>query len=175
MCDMTHSYVWHDSFTCVTWLIHTRDPTHSHVWHDSCICVTWIIHMYDMTHSYVWHDSFTCVTWLIHTRDPTHSRPHRATRKGNNISSKRRSTMMMTGMTDIHRGSLPGQVTPNTKCVSRTLSLHNDDWDDGQSQGQSAGAGNPQHKVCFTNSIIAYVLHGLYCHELKSISTYVYH
>ena len=22
MCDMTHSYVWHDSFICVTWLIH---------------------------------------------------------------------------------------------------------------------------------------------------------
>jgi len=21
-CDMTHSYMWHDSFTCVTWLIH---------------------------------------------------------------------------------------------------------------------------------------------------------
>jgi len=39
------------------------------VWHDSFICVTWLIHMCDMTHSYVWHDSFicvTCVTWLIH-------------------------------------------------------------------------------------------------------------
>jgi len=22
MCDMTHSYVWHDSFVCVPWLIH---------------------------------------------------------------------------------------------------------------------------------------------------------
>jgi len=22
MCDMTHPYVWHDSFICVTWLIH---------------------------------------------------------------------------------------------------------------------------------------------------------
>jgi len=30
--DMTHSYVWHDSFICVTWLIHTCDMTHSHVW-----------------------------------------------------------------------------------------------------------------------------------------------
>jgi len=27
--------VWHDSFTRVTWLIHTCDMTHSHVWHDS--------------------------------------------------------------------------------------------------------------------------------------------
>ena len=24
MCDMTHSCVWHDSFTCVTWLIHVE-------------------------------------------------------------------------------------------------------------------------------------------------------
>jgi len=40
--------------------------THSYVWHDSFICVTWLIHMCDMTHSYVWHDSFICVTWFIH-------------------------------------------------------------------------------------------------------------
>jgi len=32
--------------------------THLYVWHDSFICVTWLIHMCDMTHSYVWHDSF---------------------------------------------------------------------------------------------------------------------
>jgi len=42
------------------------------VWHDSFICVTWLIHMSDMTHSYVWHDSFICVTSLIYTRDTTH-------------------------------------------------------------------------------------------------------
>ena len=59
---MTHSYVWHDSFICVTWLIHMCDMTHSYVWHDSF-----------MTHSYVWHDSFICVTWLIHMCDMTHS------------------------------------------------------------------------------------------------------
>jgi len=29
MCDMTHSHVWHDSFTCVTWLIHMCDMTQS--------------------------------------------------------------------------------------------------------------------------------------------------
>jgi len=32
--DMTHSHVWHDPFTCVTWPIHMCDMTHSHVWHD---------------------------------------------------------------------------------------------------------------------------------------------
>jgi len=88
---MTHSYVWHDSFIFVTWLIykcdsnpciitgtpsfpfkrathriHMCDMTHSYVWHDSFICVTRLIHTCDTTHSYVWHDSFICVTRLIH-------------------------------------------------------------------------------------------------------------
>jgi len=47
--DLTHS--------CETYLICTRydssscDMTHSCVWHDSFICVTWLIHMCDVTHS----------------------------------------------------------------------------------------------------------------------------
>ena len=88
VCDMTHSYVWHDSFINVTWLIHKCDMTHSYVWQDSSIypqspcasstsgvprCVTWLIHMCDMTHLYVWHDSSINVTWLIHRCDMTHS------------------------------------------------------------------------------------------------------
>jgi len=65
--DMTHSYVWLDSFMCVTWHIHVRDKTHSCVvwlwscyveWHDFWIC--------DMTHLHMWYDSFVCVTWLVH-------------------------------------------------------------------------------------------------------------
>jgi len=63
---MTHSYVWHDSFLCVTWLIHIVYMTSSYVWRDSFICVAWLIHMCDMSHSCVLHDSFTCMTWLIH-------------------------------------------------------------------------------------------------------------
>jgi len=87
MCDMTHSYVGHDSLICVTWLIHMCDMTHSyvkhdsficvawliHVWHDSSMCVPSLIHMRDMTRSNVWHDAFVCVTWLIHMCDMTHS------------------------------------------------------------------------------------------------------
>ena len=38
MCNMTHSQAWHDSFICVTWLIHKRDMTHSRAWHDLTIC-----------------------------------------------------------------------------------------------------------------------------------------
>ena len=64
--EMTHSYVWHDTFVCVTWLIHMRDMTHWYVWHDSLICVTWLIRMRDVTHSYARHDSFLRVPWLIH-------------------------------------------------------------------------------------------------------------
>jgi len=68
---MTHSHVWHDSFTCVTWLVHAWDITHIHVWHDSFTCVTWLTHMRDMSHAYVWRDSCRCVTWLVHVCDVT--------------------------------------------------------------------------------------------------------
>jgi len=69
--------VWHDSFICVTWLIHIWvtwhihmcDITHSYVRYDALICATWLIHMCDMTHLYVRDDSFICVTWLIHMCD----------------------------------------------------------------------------------------------------------
>ena len=64
-CDMAHSYVWHDSFICVTWLIHMCDMTHSYVRHDSFICVTWLIHMCDTTHSYGGYDAFICAILLI--------------------------------------------------------------------------------------------------------------
>jgi len=87
MCDMPHSYVWHDDFICVTCLIHvSRAPVHMiwdsnqldwhiHMWYgliSMCdmifICVTCRIHTCDMPHSHVWHDSFICVTC-----DMTHS------------------------------------------------------------------------------------------------------
>jgi len=67
MCDMNHS-------KCVIWII----PS---VRHDSFICVTWLMHMCDMTHSSAVYDNscvrcdsfifvtkkiFICVTQLIH-------------------------------------------------------------------------------------------------------------
>jgi len=85
MCDMAHLYVWHDSFICVTWLIHMCDydlALAAHMLWD--ICVTWLIHphiwhdahiLWDMTVSRhlvlcrthpVTHDSFIRVTCLIH-------------------------------------------------------------------------------------------------------------
>ena len=35
-----------DSFICVTWLTRMCDLTHSYVWHDSCIYVTWFIYLH---------------------------------------------------------------------------------------------------------------------------------
>jgi len=80
MCDMTHSYVWHDSCICVRFLIHihcTRGDGVADIvrwrdtWHDSFICVTWLIHMCamtrnymcHMTHSYVSCESFIYILW----------------------------------------------------------------------------------------------------------------
>jgi len=77
MCDMTR--LWHDSFMCVTWLIHTR-IIHTMIcnicgtWRifpgvirDSCVCMTRLVYTYNITRLYVWHDSFICVMWLIKT------------------------------------------------------------------------------------------------------------
>jgi len=87
------SYVCHDSFICVTWLIHICDrtlhPTRPfQMCHDSFLCITWLIHMYTRTHLYIHMYNWThfyykwallyiflcmiCVTghgtWLLHIR-----------------------------------------------------------------------------------------------------------
>ena len=71
ICDLAHSYVWHESFLCRTWLIHIHVYTCSR-WHDSFRYVTWLIHMCDMNHFYAGHDPLTCAIWLIRMRDMTH-------------------------------------------------------------------------------------------------------
>jgi len=61
--------VWHDSFIRAPlhapWLIRTCAMTHSHVRHDSYTCLTWLVHMF-MTRLI-----HTCVPWRIHTFDMT--------------------------------------------------------------------------------------------------------
>ena len=86
----THTRVWHDSFTCVTWLIHTCDLTHSHMWYDSFTRVTRLIKACrhasrdsleqarvprNGRYKTNLHDSYMCVTWLIHVWDVTHICP----------------------------------------------------------------------------------------------------
>jgi len=60
--------VWHDSFICVTWLVHTCDMTRSYMWHDSTIHVTWLVHVCNMTPSCVWNDGSALQN--------THTHPH---------------------------------------------------------------------------------------------------
>ena len=47
--SMTDLSVWSDTLICVTWLIHICDMTHSYVWHDPFICAT-CLNICDMTH-----------------------------------------------------------------------------------------------------------------------------
>jgi len=70
MCDMTLSHVWHDSFTCVTWLFHMCDMTH---FQSSHMYVTWRIHwstavmstvITSTTHSHEWF--VTCIKISLH-------------------------------------------------------------------------------------------------------------
>ena len=68
VCDMTHSYVWHNAFMCVTWLVRVRDMTHFemncwNVWHNIIVCAMWHIHMHDSFH--VWTSD--AVTVSFHT------------------------------------------------------------------------------------------------------------
>ena len=65
---VTHMY---ESCHSYEWAMFRMRMTPSNVWHDCFTCGTWLLHMCDMTASHVWHDSFTCVTWLFHTCDMT--------------------------------------------------------------------------------------------------------
>jgi len=72
MCDMTNSWVWHDSFVRATWLICTCDMTHLYMQRDSFVCATWLICVCDVTHLCVRRDSFVCATWLTCTCNVTY-------------------------------------------------------------------------------------------------------
>jgi len=67
VCDMTHSYMWRDSFIYETW--HTWM---SHVIYMNGSCHRWMSHdtHWDCHLGLPWW-SCMCVTWLTHTRDVT--------------------------------------------------------------------------------------------------------
>jgi len=50
--DMTHSYVWHAWFICVTWLIHTCDMSHVKLAYE-------LYHRYEWVMSHVWISHIT--------------------------------------------------------------------------------------------------------------------
>jgi len=66
VCYMTHVHVRQARMQCLM---------RCHVWHDSFTCATWLIHMYNrrgggnMTPVCEYRDSSACVTWLIYTYD----------------------------------------------------------------------------------------------------------
>jgi len=71
--DMAHSYVWHESWIHVPWLIHTCARTDSYLlqsWsapYQIPEIVAWLIRMCDiMSYWYMCHDSFIRVPWLNH-------------------------------------------------------------------------------------------------------------
>ena len=55
-----------DILTVPPRLFERRGRTHSYLWHDSCICATWLIHMYDMTLWETWgaERSFSTFQWV---------------------------------------------------------------------------------------------------------------
>jgi len=76
ICDMTHSYVWHDSFICVTW----------YVWHDHCDTIVmrciWVMSHKSMRHvtfineschTYAWVMSHIEVSKITHMNESYHT------------------------------------------------------------------------------------------------------
>jgi len=71
MCDTCHSYMWHDSFIRVTWVIHMiyiYIYTYIHVYMYTCATTHMHLAIDDFTDDavYVWHTSFIRVTRGIH-------------------------------------------------------------------------------------------------------------
>ena len=65
MCDISHSHVWCDIFTCVTGVRKAHE-----LQSDMDEANTRYTHMHDYrAWAYVWHDSFTCVICRIHMCD----------------------------------------------------------------------------------------------------------
>jgi len=69
VCAMPHCSVWRGCtgasvgmcVTCVSCVCNVRVMTHSYVCHDTFPRVPWLIYTCAMTHLHVCHDSFTCV------------------------------------------------------------------------------------------------------------------
>jgi len=57
--DVTHSYLWHDAFWCVTWRVHMCTHMCHMTYEDSFICGKWRMQSCDLT-------QFWCVTRRVH-------------------------------------------------------------------------------------------------------------
>ena len=74
ICDVTPSYVWHNSCIGVTWLIQTcdilrssdADKAASYVQQDQWMRGTGLISMCTVTHLYMYRDSFIREAWILY-------------------------------------------------------------------------------------------------------------
>jgi len=66
--NMTVLNVWHDFFICVPWVLWMCDMTHSYVQHDSLKCVTQRFHVWQMSLVNVWHENFSRVSTISFTQ-----------------------------------------------------------------------------------------------------------
>jgi len=77
LCDMIHSYMWHDSFVRVTWRTYVCDMTH--------FCITckmthgYVVHMSDMTHTPPRAHKHTHARTQARTHARTHACTHTCT------------------------------------------------------------------------------------------------
>jgi len=65
VCNMTLSYVYHNSRIYVTGLAHVRGITSECVWHDSWMCVIRLFRTCIITRTYIWRHSYMRVACLI--------------------------------------------------------------------------------------------------------------
>jgi len=73
-CVMSHTHETRHYIICGTWLIHMRDATHSQVWHDSSTSVTWLKVWHDSFICwalFIWVSHNYPVRWRGGTREAT--------------------------------------------------------------------------------------------------------
>jgi len=81
MCDMTHSYVWHDSFKSATWLIR-RSYVSYHTYERDMICIRMmrhtllmrhVTHVNESCHTYEWVMSHLWISHITHINESCHT------------------------------------------------------------------------------------------------------
>ena len=88
-CDMTHLHLRHDWLTLVTAV--------TYVWHDSFIYVSWLIHIRDMTHVIRLTSRFQTAVSVTHMNESCHTYVNEACHKYNH-SSRQQSVISVTDL-----------------------------------------------------------------------------
>ena len=167
-CAMTHSHVYHGSFTRVPWLILVCSMAHSHVCHDhSHVCHDSPIRepgltlMCDMTHSCVSTASFICVILcnaLQHTATHSNALQHTAAhcsalqRTATHCNALQRNALQRT---TTHWNALKRTATRYSTLYGTVAMLPHQNF--GPDEDKSAGSFNEKAAHCNTLSLAATV------------------